>query len=64
VCLVLRGQDNPLFALHEVPRNRASEVADTDDRGCQHDSFLGVSIALTTLSSALNDGNAGQRPVA
>jgi hypothetical protein len=40
MCFVGGREDDGLVARHEVPCNRASEVADADDCGCQRDSFL------------------------
>jgi hypothetical protein len=39
MCFVRGCQNDGLVARHEVPCNRASEVADADDCGCQRDSF-------------------------
>jgi hypothetical protein len=36
---VLRGQDDGLAAAYEVAGERAADVADADDCGCQLDSF-------------------------
>jgi hypothetical protein len=42
VPLVLRGQDDGFVAGHEMAGDRTPEVADSDDGGCQGDSFPGL----------------------
>src|SRR5207247_8339663 len=48
VRLVLRREDDGLAAADEIPRQRSTDVADSDDRGCHGDSSFYLTPQLTT----------------